>query len=372
MSKKIILLDYKYPAELLHDVEIDLELLSQYRMLTEHGVLFGAFTSFPRNNRLKAFSTGFNTAIPDLSKFSTVSFSEATDQRANELSNELCRHDLPIVVHWSGGIDSTVIVSAIYKNFSPVLKERVIVVLNQSSYLENPFFFENVIKPSFRYTSNVDGLNYTSSIILNGDPADPLWIQGNILKAAKHANVTSDNVHHDPSNILNLFKNTNKGSGLTDQQAEWALDFLIKNAKISNIDLVTTSDVMWWANFVMEFETMCNKRLYTKGLSLEDMSVDRINLYYQNFKPWYLSDLYQVWSMQAQLEKTKFDGSQRSYKMAAKEYIYEVDKNIYYRDYKSKVRSVAGHDPRLPHPYVIYSDGTVHIDRNTKKFLHHA
>ena len=36
---------------------------------------------------------------------------------------------------------------------------------------------------------------------------------------------------------------------------------------------------------------------------------------------------------------SKFDGTLRSYKLAAKEYIYNFDKNQYYRDYKTKVMS---------------------------------
>jgi len=93
-----------------------------------------------------------------------------------------------------------------------------------------------------------------------------------------------------------------------------------------------------------------------------------IDLYFRNATPWFLSKEYQVWSIQDQ--KNKFDGTVQSYKMSAKEYIYEVDKNEYYRDYKTKVTSLSSSARRysflradIPYiSHVLYNDGTYDID----------
>ena len=63
------------------------------------------------------------------------------------------------------------------------------------------------------------------------------------------------------------------------------------------------------------------------------------DLYSKNFVAWYDTVEYQAWSVHAQLLGQKYDGTIRSYKMPAKEYIYEVDKNQHYRDFKSKLHS---------------------------------
>ena len=71
--------------------------------------------------------------IPDFTNFESV-----TNIRAQEVENHYKNIDGPIVVFWSGGIDSTVILAAILKNFSKHLLERLVVKMTKDSYYENP------------------------------------------------------------------------------------------------------------------------------------------------------------------------------------------------------------------------------------------
>lgn len=355
MSKKILVLNHSYPLDMLSvDTNlVDNELLSQCRSIVEHRLVFTHYTCLPRNDRIaESFDTLFDTSIPDFKKYTNISFQEATDSRAIELLSEVAKSDLPILIYWSGGIDSTLIVTAVMKHFPTEVKKRITIVMNNASYIENPVFFKKIIEPNFKYTSNPNH-NYTNSIILHGDPADALWLQGNVISESKNADFVGDNIHKDPTNVMSLFRNNR----LIGKEAESTLDFVINNAKISNIELTSTADIMWWINFSMQLETMCHKRL--GEISLGQISSDAIKAYQQNFKPWYLSDLYQVWSIQAQFNGEKFDNSIRSYKMPAKKYIYDVDGNQYYRDYKTKLKSQYSYGNDSKYPYVIYSDGTV-------------
>lgn len=351
---KILIAHRDYPLEQLDaELQVDLDEFNTYAFWSRHEILFGLYLQYPRNVRPKQFTSGVDTSVPDYTQYSTIGFDEATDRRAQQLIDKLSANDLPILIFWSGGIDSTLIVAAVYKNFPKEMRDRVIVVMNNSSYIENPVFFERIIKPTFRYTS-VPEHNFTNANVLHGDLADTLWLQGNIVTASAYLNILDDNVKQDPSNIIKLF--TSK-TGVTEGKAHWALDFLVDNAKISNVELTTTADVVWWANFILQYETMCNKRL--DGIPLDQISKETIDLYFQNFNQWYMSDLYQVWSIQAQFNRMKFDNSVRSYKMPAKEYIFDVDNNQYYRDYKTKMKSPYLYFPKEKTPFVIYENGTV-------------
>ena len=81
---------------------------------------------------------------------------------------------------------------------------------------------------------------------------------------------------------------------------------------------------------------------------------------------WYDSNEYQEWSISAQPSSEKFDGSITSYKMPAKKYIYDLDKNEYSLIYKTVMGSPYGgkSTPDKPHERVIFDDGSVYyLDR---------
>jgi hypothetical protein len=348
---KILLVHRDYPAEQL-DMEFDSDQFNQLGFWSRHRLVYGHYIHYTRNNRPSQCTSKFDTSVPDYTKFNNVSFADATDQRAIELVQELSKNNLPIQIFWSGGIDSTLIVAAVYKNFPKEMLDRVTIVMNNSSYVENPFFFKKIIEPTFKFTA-FPKYDFTNSVILHGDLADALWLQGNVITLSQHADVIHDNIYRNPTNVFKLFSNC----GVEQDKVEWAIDFLVENAKISNIELTTTADIMWWANFSMQYETMCNKRL--DGIDLSRINSHTVDLYFKNFKQWYMSTEYQVWSIQAQFNLEKFDNSVRSYKMPAKDYIFSIDSNQYYRDYKTKMISGYAYHKKEKIPFVIYENGKV-------------
>jgi len=324
-----------YDYKVLNDYEIDVEFVEKFRKLTSSKILFGGALPFSRVQPPKWFKNVFDLSIPDWKTYSDISFEEATDARSQQMIDLYSKKDIPIAVNWSGGIDSTLILSAIHKNFPDYLKKRVVVVMNNSSYTENPFFYNNIISKNYK-VGVVGQHNYLNNFILHGDPADSYWIQGNVLQLSTHSDVVNDDVNSNPENFVNFYKS----KGIDDNDIEWYVDFYKKTASDVGIDIKSTSDFLWWSNFSCHpnFSTM----KYVNKIPFEMMKPETnfINLYRQNAEPWYLNDLYQVWSIQSQFNGVKFDGSIRSYKMEAKKYIYEVDKNEYYRDYKTKQQSL--------------------------------
>ena len=68
-----------------------------------------------------------------------------TDQRSWDLLAVLRREQCRLAVLWSGGIDSTIALAAIVKNWGPADLAQVDVVMNTSSYYENPVFYQQAI-----------------------------------------------------------------------------------------------------------------------------------------------------------------------------------------------------------------------------------
>jgi len=328
------------------------ELFENFRRLKTSEILVTTSLPLPRDR-----DTDFHKAmfpLPDINNFSNISFAEATDSRVNEIIAYARSNELPIVVYWSGGIDSTVMLSAIIKHFPPDLLKRVSVWMTNASYIENPDFFKNVInKNNIAYTQYKE-YDYTNAIILHGDPADSLWPGGAILNiSANTPDIYKQNIIKDNTDILRHYAN------LTDSNyAEWLYDYVLTSAINSNIKVTTYSDFLWWLIFNFSYPSMCLKHAGELAVTTSTSAVS-FNSYKQNFLLWYDTTLYQVWSIQAQYAGSKFDGTVRSYKMEAKEYIYEYDKNQWYRDYKTKIHSHYSTSIENNRISAIYEDGEI-------------
>lgn len=286
-----------------------------------------------------------------------ISFAEATDMRVQQAIEQARTHDLPIVAMFSGGIDSTVIMTAVMKYFPQDLKDRLVVRMTNASYVENPTFFNNVInKNNIAYSSD-RSYNYNNAMILHGDPADALWLGGNVLDFnAAYPNSHNKSLKDAEGIVIEwLTKRTDK------QYAEWLFPFLQQEASSVGLELKTVSDFFWWIIFNYNFPLMCLK--HAGEVSNPQTDINYAN-YEKNQFMWYASDEYQIWSIQAQYAQSKFDGTVRSYKMEAKEYIYEYDKNQWYRDYKTKVHSQYWKDDECKAVAAIYEDGEVLMNRS--------
>ena len=112
------------------------EIYSLFRKIVRKQILFSGIP-YNRINKPSHRQTIINRPLP--SQRRKISFDEATDMRADQIAACVSEDtNLPIWVMWSGGIDSTVILSAIIKHWPDHLKERVVVKMNYSSRLENP------------------------------------------------------------------------------------------------------------------------------------------------------------------------------------------------------------------------------------------
>lgn len=105
-------------------------------------------------------------------KFSTCdwSFDQVSLQVAETIVN---RTNKPIAVCWSGGIDSTVALTALLQKCSP---DRIHVVFNEHSVKEHPNFYHDIVKPRLQTLTHREWLEqFRNFYTVSGDVGDVVW-----------------------------------------------------------------------------------------------------------------------------------------------------------------------------------------------------
>jgi hypothetical protein len=272
-----------------------------------------------------------------------LNFSEITDRRATEIENYMEMTGLPITVSWSGGIDSTTVVSAMIKNFKTASLKNITILMNNSSYFENPIFFDQIIKPNFKYQNinEYPSNRWDFGIMIDGQPADQIWIQASVVKMESLKKGSGKyNFYTNPDLLL---------AYLTDQLgvnlANWYYQFVIENIQqYCPVEINTYEDFFWWINFNFY---LSGNSLKSYFLNTNNFDQNSFNKFFNNYVPWFLTDDYQRWSMLNNSNGVKINGTVASYKEPAKKYIFEIDKNPYYYHYKTKCGSFNEHDFNL-------------------------
>lgn len=264
-----------------------------------------------------------------------LTFADVTDRRALELEQLHEETGLPIIVNWSGGIDSTCIVAAIFKMCKPTTIKNTVVRLNNCSYFENPQFFRNIIVQNFNYTEvQRSGLHPGECIFVTGDPADQIWIHADIIEILyQYPNSSKNNVHTNPDTLLKFLETKTDAD-----HARWFYNFVLESAQDSPVPVVTYEDFYWWANYNFYYSGNSFKA-YMLDYSLHNS--EGYELFMKTHVPWYTHSDYQQWSLHNNSSGIKLGNSIASYKEPAKKYIVEIDKNYHYYYYKSKVGGIS-------------------------------
>lgn len=300
---------------------------------------------------------------PDFKK----TFAEVTDDRAKDVADIIERTGRKIAVFYSGGIDSTTCVAALIKNLTHEQLENVYVCLSADSIIENPNFYSNFIKDKIK---TLDSLNYMYSdladagyVSVTADIGDALF--GTELGTKMYAQymsliqdmpsddkrkyeqlyfkISDSQTHY--SNFRQLIINylnkilQNSTSNINEFDKKFGEQFyekLNKNIQTSKVPIVSLHDFYWWIIFNVKY-LHCALRaglIYSKGSN-------RKNVFGNNLFNWYGNSEYQLWSMANNNNGQKIIGTtQGSYKHAARKYIYDLDHNEWYFNYKIKIASM--------------------------------
>lgn len=291
-------------------------------------------------------------AMPDYNPDYNVSWDEITDQCCVNLRNT--HFDRPWTVLWSGGIDSTVIVSAIIKNLAPADFDNITIVCTSSSIWENPHFYFDYIKPNFKVGNSVElvtnEFDSQNTYTIDGTYADQLFgCLGGYLDTLYQ---NWDLLHTD------IIKNKDAAIdfivSLTDDKkfAEWYYHALVTNADSVGVPITTIYDMMWWSGFSFAWTSIRFGILNWgkwKHLKNGKNCVDR-------HMRWYNNDNYQQWAMNPSNVHDKLGANTSELKLAAKKYIYSLDNNNHYFKFKTKMPSIDMLDRHWPNGWCCMDD----------------
>lgn len=274
-------------------------------------------------------------AMPDYVPNYSRTWTDITDQRCQDL--RASHWDKPWIVLWSGGIDCTVVIAAIIKNLAQADFDNITIACTAVSIWENPQFYFDYIKPNFKIVNSKEIFsgegNSQGAYLIDGFPADQLTgcIGGYLDTLYQNPDVLHTNIIKNKDCAIDFF------TDIADKNfAEWYYHVLVDNASSAGITLTTLHDLMWWSGFNNAWTSVkFGYLLQGKWAQLKNATH-----YIDKFVNWFDSNDYQLWSMNRDNAAEQLGANPSEVKLAAKKYIYSVDKNKYYLKFKTKMPSI--------------------------------
>ncbi len=263
------------------------------------------------------------------------------DRRALELFAHAKQTNKKIMVLWSGGIDSTAVLSSFIKNIPQnELKDYLAVTLSTVSIFENFGFYSKFISNKLEchsYSSiEVDNEFLRKYILIHGDPGDCLYgpSVGLYMSYIQDGRCRESYKKHikDFPKLFTLPENSrfhNKDFG------DWYVNKITDNLLDVNPDNVeSVGDWFWWTYFNFKWEFSIQRPFYFNRKDLgSPLDLDLVDDYIEN--SFYNTDKFQLWSYSNLKNLIVKDRS--THKLAAKQYIFELDKNQAYFENKIKI-----------------------------------
>lgn len=294
-------------------------------------------------DRTNTISTPFNTktiewlSMPTLESNFTKTLEQCCHEYARDIINQAILENKTITMMWSGGIDSTCMMSSFLSIANPDELTKITVLLNKDSILENTEFYQNHLigkikcKDSNTWPSHIN----PSIIFLTGEGGDQLGWFGFTRYSELAFNELGWNFLKLPAtsdNIIKCLERVGQTKEVSTVCYERVIDPLQKSAVV---DVNTVSQSLWWTIFCIKWQNVylriMNNLLDTHNVTTEYMQ--------SNFKMFYQSDDIQRWVMcnnETMLWVKKF----KDIKRPLKEIIYNFDRNKNYLENKVKLGSL--------------------------------
>ena len=249
-----------------------------------------------------------------------LTLSELIDRRALDLLS------LPerIFVLWSGGIDSSTVITSILKNWSPGDLSKVTVLCNNSGIKENPNFFKiiaNNFKVEFGHSKLEDFLK--QGFVVTGEPGDQIFGSDMWLEIIKRGGA---NLLWEPWDKVGLDFFTS----LDSEKGKATFENYAQLVKESPIEIQTARDFFWWIDFTQKWQHVIYR------VMMANVWNDP-KTYFPKMVHFYNTVDFQIWSLHNHDKKIKNDWA--SYKYLSKEYVIEYTKDVSFLN-KSKIASL--------------------------------
>lgn len=293
-------------------------------------------------------------SMPDYDLSFKKTFEEVTDNEALLLRNRVRNGD-KFALMWSGGLDSTVVLCSILKNFSEEDLKSFSVCASLHSVIENPIFYKKYIHNKINVIDSnqikYDNLFLDNLIPITADEGDPIF--GTMIGIGLYQNynamleglspTTQHNLKNIKSKMLTGDLHYSNFKDLIIKQLTYKNDFkfgqtlyekYVRNIETASVPVHSVHDFFWWLIFNVKYLN-CSVRAalyFNDSIDYKKTVNETIN--------WYNSKNYQLWSMVNNNNGQKILGSVSTYKHASRQYIYNFDKNIWYKNFKIKLESL--------------------------------
>ena len=223
----------------------------------------------------------------------------------------------PYYVYWSGGIDSTLVLTSFFKS---VPKHDIRVCCSSASLDENPYFFKNFIKNKVEFFDS--NLNLpTDGTHITGDCGDTIWAT---LDESFFSSPAQQHMHQP---WQQWFLKSNIGTAWISSASpgqtfmEYCEEFFARSGR----PIRTLLEARWWYYLICKTQS---KALYKTVGSFANVPDLRLVHFFEN--PY--MDSWSWHNTQNMIKGTDW----LSYKWPAKEIIFAFDGNHEYKQYKTK------------------------------------
>lgn len=304
-------------------------------------------------------------------KGACLDWEDISRKRTEDLAQILENNpDKRCTMMWSGGIDSTFILTSIIKYLDPRLWDRFIIGLSAGSLWENPYFYRDQILPRFSDIRDIENLQIpANSINISGTLCDKIVCPEIILQwLYRHRG--PQRLDQKTDDLIVYLSRFNESPDKSKRIYEQTLE----SSSRWGVELDTVSDFLWWMVFNFVYVGMYYhdwSRFWTDHKTVSDINHDKFY--------WFADSRYQQWAMNQSARWPESDSNWHlEYKRRLRESIYELDGNLYYRNFKQKV---LGHtplnntwqkmQPRLDWVLAVGTDGEKHYttDHNLSRDL---
>lgn len=306
---------------------------------------------------MKSFSEMFNPSISLIDRSRTIKcppvdvmildpmpnwtkserFENLCYQRYDELISFLDkRNDKKLLIFYSGGIDSTLIVAlAIAHPRFHEHKHRIFIAYNEESIKENPRFWHNFIIKKFSgrligslgYHRYIRDENY---LCVTGEFADNIF--GSLTLKSYMDNTGDFDAIHKNFDITGLPWLLNKIK--EKKHVDTCREMIEKIIATSPKTLESNHDCFWWLNFVLKWQAVKFR------LCSHSPTANGVGIMASNVLHFFETVHFQNWAVMS--DETKVENDWYSYKLPAKKMIYSINHDEYYFKWKTKYPSIPG------------------------------
>lgn len=300
--------------------------------------------------RLGNFRNPWMSPVPDWYapypfKFSSVSLADVTDKRSLEMIEVAKKTNREIIIMWSGGIDSTLMLTSFLKNIPQADLELITVACTYQSIADNTEFYIKYLSKNkkIRLMNMTDLVTNNRCLdkylVLHGDPADGLF-----GPSAGMYKYFLDRGQH----LETWKKHFLKMSELIEPRLEtdgfvypglgkWYCDIVSRTLDESGQSdyISTVADFWWWNYFNFKWHVVSMLPLFStlldewgEGITLQNQKFYAENLFFGSAD-------FQHWSYTNLKELVGLDFHKTS-KLKPREYIYDFDKNFRFFSRKRK------------------------------------